>query len=63
MEDIDLREDIFTIEQEMLMKTLKKKYRVTEIPSHEYKRKYGVSRIKVRRVAFRDVYTLIKYLI
>ena len=61
--DLNLKENIFTIEQEMLMKTLKKKYKVSEIPSHEYARKYGVSGIKVRRVAFRYVYTLIKYLI
>lgn len=63
LKDLGLVENIFTIEQEMLMKALKKGYTVDEVPSHEYRRKYGDSRIKVRNVAFRYVYTLIKYLI
>ena len=35
----------FDIEQEMVMKALKKKYRVTEIPSHEFARKWGSSKL------------------
>lgn len=60
--DIGLKEDIFTIEQEMIMKALKKGYRVSEIPSHEYRRKYGESGIVVWKVAHRYVWCLIKNL-
>lgn len=61
--ELGLREDITTIEQEMVIKTLKKGYRIVEVPAHEYKRKHGDSRIKVNRVAFRYVYSWLKYLI
>ena len=60
--DLDLQENITTIEQEMIIKTLKKGYRMAEVPSHEHKRKAGYSKISVRKVAFRYVYTMIKYL-
>ncbi|HOG91657.1 MAG TPA: glycosyltransferase family 2 protein [Smithella sp.] len=59
---LDLREDITTIEQEMIIKTLKKGFRMGEVPSHEHKRKAGYSKISVRRVAFRYVYSMVKYL-
>jgi len=59
---LDLREDITTIEQEMIIKTLRKGYRLVEIPSHEHTRKGGYSKISVRRVAFRYVYSMVKYL-
>jgi dolichol-phosphate mannosyltransferase len=60
---LNLKEDIFTIEQEMVMKALKKGYRVFEVPSHEYRRKYGNSKIVIHKVAVRYVWTLLKYLI
>jgi len=59
---LGLCEDITTIEQEMIMKTLKKGYRMGEVPTHEHKRKAGYSKIEVKRVAFRYVWTLFKYL-
>lgn len=59
---LKLRENITTIEQEMIIKTLKKGYRLAEVPTHEHKRKAGYSKIKVRRVAFRYVFSLVKYL-
>jgi len=59
---LDLRENITTIEQEMIIKTLKKGYRMAEVPTHEYKRKAGYSKIKLSKVAFRYVYSMIKYL-
>jgi glycosyltransferase involved in cell wall biosynthesis len=59
---IDLRENITTIEQEMVIKTLKKGYRVAEVPSHEHKRINGCPTIKLSKVWFRYVYTLVKYL-
>lgn len=60
---LGLKENIFTIEQEMIMKALKKGFRITEVSSHEYRRKYGNSRIIVSKVAHRYVWTLIKYII
>lgn len=59
---LGLKEDITTIEQEMIIKTLKKGYRMAEVPSHEYKRKSGYSKIHLKKVAFRYVYSMIKYL-
>jgi dolichol-phosphate mannosyltransferase len=59
---LDLKENITTIEQEMIIKTIKKGYRICEVPSHEYARKYGDSSIKVSRVWFRYVYSWLKYL-
>ncbi|MBI4699397.1 MAG: glycosyltransferase family 2 protein [Nitrospirae bacterium] len=59
---IGLKENIFTIEQEMIMKTLKHGYRVMEVPAHEYSRKYGRSNIVVWKVAHRYLWCLIKNL-
>jgi len=59
---LDLKEDITTIEQEIIIKTLKNKYRILEIPSHEYKRICGDSNIKVGKVWFRYVFSWLKYL-
>jgi dolichol-phosphate mannosyltransferase len=46
---VGLREDIHTIEQEMVMKMLGAGYRVMNIPTHEYSRKHGESHIKIWR--------------
>ena len=62
LRELDLKENITTIEQEMIIKTLKKGYRMAEAPSHEYKRTAGYSKIKLRKVAFRYVYSMLKYL-
>ncbi len=62
LRDLGLQEDITTIEQEMIIKTLKKGYRMAEVPSHEHKRKAGYSKISVRKVAVRYVWSMIKYL-
>ena len=62
LRSLDLREDITTIEQEMIIKTLKKGYRMGEVPTHEHQRKAGYSKISLRKVAFRYVYSMIKYL-
>jgi dolichol-phosphate mannosyltransferase len=59
---LDLQENITTIEQEMTMKALKKGFRVSEVPSHEYSRLYGDSTIKLRKVWFRYVYSFVKNL-
>lgn len=62
IKQLGLQENITTIEQEMVMKTLKKGFRMAEFPSHEHERKMGYSKISVKKVWFRYVYTLFKYL-
>ncbi len=59
---LDLREDITTIEQEMIIKTLKKGFRMAEVPTHEQKRVAGYSKISLRRVWLRYLYSLVRYL-
>jgi dolichol-phosphate mannosyltransferase len=60
---LDLRERTTTIEQEMLIKTLKRGGRVAEVPSHEHRRLYGVSHINVWRAAPRYVYSAARHLL
>lgn len=59
---LNLKEDITTIEQEMIIKTLKKGYRMAEVPTHEYRRKDGESSIILGKVWWRYVYSWLKYL-
>lgn len=49
LRSIGLRADIHTIEQEMVMKMLLAGYRVVNVPTHEYPRRYGESHIKIWR--------------
>ena len=44
---LDLTSNLTTIEQEMLMRALKLGYRVDEVASHEYERKWGQSKVVV----------------
>lgn len=60
--NLDLQEDITTIEQEMIIKSLRKKYRVGEVPAFEHARKGGDSKIVLSKVWFRYGYSVIKYL-
>lgn len=46
---VGLREDIHTIEQEMVMKMLRAGFRVMNVPTHEYRREHGESHIKIWR--------------
>lgn len=62
LRELDLRERITTIEQEMIIKTLKQGYRMAEVPSHERRRFFGESNISLRKVSFRYVYSFVKYL-
>jgi len=59
---LHLEEDLTTIEQEMLIKCLKRRYRVAEVPSHEYPRRYGRSRIVLWRVWHVYVWSVLKNL-
>jgi glycosyltransferase involved in cell wall biosynthesis len=47
---LDLREDITTIEQEMIIRTLKLGGKLGEVPTHEHRRRFSESSIKVHRV-------------
>jgi len=62
IKELGLKENITTIEQEMIIKTLKKGFRMAEVPSHEHKRVAGYSKITLRKVWFRYIYSLIKHL-
>ncbi len=63
LRELDLREDATTIEQEMIIKTLRRGYRMAEVPTHEYARQFGTSHIRVRRAAFRYVFSLMWHLL
>jgi glycosyltransferase involved in cell wall biosynthesis len=62
LKKLDLGENSTTIEQEMVIKTLRKGFRLDEVPTHEYARAFGRSHIRISRVWPRYVYSLIKYL-
>lgn len=57
---LGLRSNLTTIEQEMLMRALKKGLRVEEIPSHEYERKWGVSKVSVWKLWFAYVWSFFR---
>ncbi|HVG84687.1 MAG TPA: glycosyltransferase family 2 protein [Vicinamibacterales bacterium] len=59
---LDLREDSTTIEQEMIIKTLRRGLRMAEVPSHEHPRTHGQSHIRLWRSAHRYGVSLVKYL-
>jgi glycosyltransferase involved in cell wall biosynthesis len=59
---LPLIEDMTTIEQEMIIRTLRAGLRMAEVPSHEYPRLHGASHIVVWRVAPRYVYALVRHL-
>jgi dolichol-phosphate mannosyltransferase len=46
---VGLREDRHTIEQEMVMGMLRHRYRVVNVPTHEYARQFGDSHINIWR--------------
>ena len=49
---LGLTSNLTTIEQEMMMRALKLGYRVSEIPAHEYERKWGKSKVSVTKLWF-----------
>ena len=63
LRELDLREDSTTIEQEMIIKTLRRGYRMAEVPSHEHPRAHGTSHIRVWQSAPRYGYSLVRYLL
>ena len=61
--ELELKENLTTIEQEMVMQVLKKGFRAAEIPSHEFERGAGRSKISIRRTWHRYVYQWLRDLI
>jgi glycosyltransferase involved in cell wall biosynthesis len=59
---LNLRANLTTIEQEMIVKTLRLRFRMAEVPTHEYKRAFGTSHIVLWRVAPAYVCTLLWHL-
>jgi dolichol-phosphate mannosyltransferase len=60
---LGLTSNLTTIEQEMLMKALKKGFRVSEIASHEYERKWGTSKVVVWKLWFVYVWSFFRNII
>ncbi len=60
---LGLTSNLTTIEQEMLMKALRKGFRVGEIPSHEYERKWGTSKVVVWKLWFAYVWSFLRNII
>ncbi len=59
---ITLEEDITTTEQELIIKFLRRGFRIVEIPTHEYASARARSHISLRRVAVRYVWSWLKYM-
>lgn len=59
--DLGLRENSTTVEQEMIIKTLRLRKRMAEVASHEHPRTCGQSHIRLWRAAPRYVYSLVRY--
>ena len=55
-----LRANLTTIEQEMLMRALKRGCRVVEVPSHEFERRWGVSKVSVWRLWWAYLWSLVR---
>ena len=62
LRELKLRENATTIEQEMIIRTLRRGLRIEEVPSHEHARRYGSSHIRVWHSAPRYGYSLVKNL-
>jgi glycosyltransferase involved in cell wall biosynthesis len=60
---LGLTSNLTTIEQEMLMKCLKQGYRVSEIPSHEYERKWGTSKVVVWKLWFAYLWSFFRNIV
>jgi dolichol-phosphate mannosyltransferase len=59
---LGLTSNLTTIEQEMLMKALKHGYRVSEIASHEYERRWGRSKVVVWKLWFAYLWSFLRNL-
>jgi dolichol-phosphate mannosyltransferase len=55
--------NLTTIEQEMLMRALKRGCRVVEVPTHEFERKCGVSKVSVWRLWLAYLWSLFRNIV
>ncbi len=60
---LDMKSNLTTIEQEMLMLALKKGYRVGEIASHEYERRWGTSKVVVWKLWWAYIWSFLRNII
>src|SRR5438093_1512767 len=60
LRELALREDSTTIEQEMIMQTLRRGYRMAEVACHEYARRHGRSHVRPLRAAPRYFWSLVR---
>ena len=60
---LDMRSNLTTIEQEMLMRALRRGYRVTEIASHEYARRWGTSKVVVWKLWWAYVWSFVRHIV
>ena len=63
LKSLRLRSRHTTIEQEMIVETLRRGYRLVEVPTHEYPRKAGASHISVWRDGPRYVVSLVELML
>jgi dolichol-phosphate mannosyltransferase len=62
-QELGLEEDITTIEQEMIIKTVRRGFRLCEVATHEYARANGQSNFRVQDVWHKYLLTLGYYLL
>jgi dolichol-phosphate mannosyltransferase len=62
-QELGLEENITTIEQEMIIKTVRQGFRLSEVATHEYARANGHSNFRVQDVWHKYLITLGYYLI
>lgn len=60
---VNLKENSHTIEQEMVMKILRHGMRVVNAPTHEYKRRFGESHIRIWREWPRFVWCVVENIV
>jgi len=60
---LHLKSDLTTIEQEMLMRALKRRCRVVEVASHEFERRWGVSKVRVWRLWWAYLWSLARNIV
>lgn len=59
VQGLNLKAKYFDIEQEMVMKALKKNIRVINVPSHEYERRGGQSKLSILKSGWRFFWRLL----
>lgn len=63
LRELRLRSRHTTIEQEMIVETLRRGYRMAEVPSHEYPRRAGRSHIVLWRHGWSYLFSLLRLMI